>query len=181
MEQDTQTNGKKTVSHVMRALHRDLGFFLVGLTLVYSLSGIVLVYRDTHFLKHERMVEKILSPGMSEAELGQAMRIRDFRIEKTEGDLLYFETGQYNLVTGMVRYTEYELPGFLKPLTVLHKVASQDIRHVFSVLTGVVLLFLCISSFWMFSPGTRLFNRGIILAAAGLIVVTLLLLLWPGT
>ncbi len=37
----------------MRVIHRYLGFFLVGIMAVYSLSGIVLIFRDTDFLKQE--------------------------------------------------------------------------------------------------------------------------------
>ena len=35
----------------MRIIHRYLGFFLAGIMAVYALSGIVLILRDTDFLK----------------------------------------------------------------------------------------------------------------------------------
>jgi hypothetical protein len=35
----------------MRELHRYLGFFLVGIMSVYAISGVVLIFRDTDFLK----------------------------------------------------------------------------------------------------------------------------------
>ncbi|MDD4032981.1 MAG: hypothetical protein PHS48_07035 [Bacteroidales bacterium] len=35
---------KKSFSYCMRALHRDIGFLLIGLIMVFSLSGIVLGY-----------------------------------------------------------------------------------------------------------------------------------------
>ena len=41
----------------MRVLHRYLGFFLAGIMAVYALSGIVLIFRDTDFLKSEQTVE----------------------------------------------------------------------------------------------------------------------------
>lgn len=40
-----------SIHYWIRSLHRDIGFFLVGLTLVYVLSGILLIYRDTGFLQ----------------------------------------------------------------------------------------------------------------------------------
>lgn len=40
-----------TIHYWIRSLHRDIGFFLVGLTLVYVFSGILLIYRDTGFLQ----------------------------------------------------------------------------------------------------------------------------------
>jgi hypothetical protein len=40
-----------SIHYWIRSLHRDIGFFLVGLTLVYVLSGLLLIYRDTGFLQ----------------------------------------------------------------------------------------------------------------------------------
>jgi hypothetical protein len=44
----------------MRDLHNNIGFFIVGLVVIYSLSGIVQTYRDTSFLKHDVKNEKII-------------------------------------------------------------------------------------------------------------------------
>ena len=38
----------------MRLGHRYVGFFMVGIMLVYSLSGMLLVFRDTDFLKSSK-------------------------------------------------------------------------------------------------------------------------------
>ena len=46
----------KSINHCIRSLHRDIGFFIIGLTIIYSMSGIVLTYRDTNFLKHETLI-----------------------------------------------------------------------------------------------------------------------------
>ena len=42
----------------MRYLHNKIGFFITGLVIIYSLSGLVQTYRDTDFLKHEVTNEK---------------------------------------------------------------------------------------------------------------------------
>ncbi len=44
----------------MRITHRYLGYFLAGIMAVYALSGILLVYRDTDFLKNEKSMIKYL-------------------------------------------------------------------------------------------------------------------------
>jgi hypothetical protein len=36
---------KKSFQHYVRSLHRDLGFITIGLVVVYSLSGIILIHR----------------------------------------------------------------------------------------------------------------------------------------
>ena len=43
----------------MRLGHRYVGFFMVGIMLVYSLSGMLLVFRDTDFLKSSKTVKQV--------------------------------------------------------------------------------------------------------------------------
>ena len=59
-----ETTEQRTLAHKIRGWHRDLGFFLIGITLVYALSGIVLVYRDHDFLNRTVQVEKQLPPKL---------------------------------------------------------------------------------------------------------------------
>ena len=72
-----ETKEKKSSNRYMRSLHRDFGFFAIGLTLIFSISGIVLIYRDTDFLKFEKQIEKQLSPNIKESELGMILHIRN--------------------------------------------------------------------------------------------------------
>jgi len=166
---------KRTLNHYMRALHRDIGFFVVGLIIIYSLSGIALIYRDTDFLKHETQVEKKLSPNLQISELGPMLRLKDFKVLKTEGDILYFPNGSYNAVTGIAEYTQKELPVWLGKFANLHKTASQNPAHWFTTIFGVLLFFLAISSFWMFNTANRQFRRGLIIAGTGIAFAVILL------
>jgi hypothetical protein len=165
----------KSLSYYMRALHRDLGFFIIGLAIMYSISGIVLIYRDTDFLKRERQIEKQLPPDIKESDLGMTLRIRNFEIIKTEGDVIFFQNGTYNKLTGIAKYSEKGLPAFLEEFNKLHKTASGNVTHWISVIFGIVLLLLAISSFWMFKPDTKMFRRGIIIAGAGIIITLVFL------
>ena len=105
----------------MRLIHRYLGFFLIGIMIVYSLSGVVLIFRDTDFLKNKTEVEKALPTNLDANDLGRALKMNKFRAGKTEGDLLLFKDGQYNKATGFVKYTKKELPFVLTRMTHLHK------------------------------------------------------------
>jgi len=40
------------MNNKMRTYHRYLGFFLSGIMAVYAISGIILIFRDTEFLKY---------------------------------------------------------------------------------------------------------------------------------
>lgn len=172
-----QTEKKKSFSYYMRALHRDIGFFVVGLVLVYSLSGIVLLYRDTGFLMRDVSVERELKPGLDGEELGKALRLKGFKAEKTEGDVVHFREGTYNKATGMAAYTMRELPPVLQKFVGLHKTMSAKITHWYSMLFGILLAFLAVSSFWMYQKGTSPFRRGLCIAAAGIVITAIVLLL----
>jgi hypothetical protein len=163
--------------YCMRSLHRDVGYFIIGLTIIYSISGVVLIYRNTDFLKSEKQIEKQISPNLKESELGGILHVRNLEIVKIEGDIISFRNGTYNMATGVVNYSEKTLPAFLERFNNLHKKASGSISYLFSTIFGVLLLFLAISSFWMFKPTTKMFRRGIIFTGSGLLLAIILLFL----
>lgn len=159
----------------MRSLHRDIGFFVIGLTIIFSVSGIVLVFRDTDFLKFNQNIERKLEPNIEASELGRVLHMRDFKVQKTEGDIVYFENGTYNKATGVAAYTSKELPAFLNKFSNFHKSSSHDFMHQIVVLYGLLLLFLALSSFWMFKTRSKFFKRGIYFAGAGFLIAIMVL------
>jgi hypothetical protein len=160
----------------MRNLHNNLGFIIVGLVVIYSLSGIVQTYRDTSFLKHEVLNEKTIDTHLDIEKLGKAVKQKDLKIDKAEGDMVYFKDGSYNTVTGEVKYTTKELYGWVKPFTELHKSNSKGVVHYFTIAFAVALFFMSISAFWMFKPGTKAFSSGVILTVVGIIASIILVL-----
>src|SRR4051812_44077759 len=109
------------LNNKMRIYHRYLGYFLAGIMAMYAISGIVLIFRDTEFLKSEKQVEKKLAPHINGEELGRALRIRDFKVEGTDGDIIKFKAGTYNQETGIAIYETKELPFLINKLTQIHK------------------------------------------------------------
>ena len=85
----------------MRVWHRYLGFFLAGIMAVYAISGIVMIFRDTNFLKRETLVQKNLSPHLSPDSLAKALRLRDLKITAQQDDRVLFKQGSYNVNTGI--------------------------------------------------------------------------------
>lgn len=168
---------RKSLSYTMRSLHRDIGFFVIGLTIIYTLSGILLIYRDSDFLKHEVNTEREIKPNLSESDLGMVLHARDFKVLKSEGDILYFQNGKYNKSTGLVQYKEKVLPSVFSSSIKLHKISSKSATRWISIIYGLLLLFLAISSFWMFKSKTKLFRRGIYVTVAGLVTAILLLVI----
>ncbi len=170
-------NENNPIARVMRALHRDIGFFLVGLTIIYSLSGIVLIYRGTDFMKQEKKMERQLAPNLSDADLGRELRLREVKTDKTEGDILYFQGGSYNKSTGEAVVTVKELAFPFNKFTLLHKAGNNGAVHWFTTIFGLLLFFMAISSFWMFKPRSKSFRRGLILAGIGIVFSIILLMI----
>ena len=169
-------SSKAAVHNTMRIYHRYLGFFLAGIMAVYALSGIVLIFRDTNFLKQTKQVQQQLQPGLTPEALGKAIRSRDLKIESINGDVQTFKTGTYNNATGAVSYTTTQLPKMVEKLTHLHKASTKDPLFYLNIFFGVSLLFFVISSFWMFVPKTSIFKKGLYFTLAGVVLV--LVMLW---
>lgn len=159
----------------MRVVHRYLGFFLVGIMAVYAVSGIVLIFRDTDFLKQKEQLEKQVKPNASKEELGKLLKIKRLKVEKEEGNIYYFKDGTYNKETGLATYTDKHLPYVLDKMTHLHKAKSSEPLFFLNIFFGLSLLFFVISSFWMFLPNSSIFRKGLYFTLAG-VVLTLLLL-----
>src|SRR5438874_1346039 len=113
--------GNTNVNSKMRIYHRYLGFFLAGIMAIYAISGFIMIFRDTGFLKFEKQIERQLRPQLKPEELGRELRIRDFKITNEEGDVIRFEQGTYNKSTGTAKYTSKEWPYFIEKLSRLHK------------------------------------------------------------
>jgi len=168
---------QKNMRWYMRYLHNTIGYFFTSLVIIYSLSGLVQTYRDTDLLKHEVANQKQLATGLTEAQLGPQLKLRDFKIIKTLGDTLYFTNGTYNSATGVANYTTKEWYSWITPFTELHKSPSSNITHYFTTIFGLCLFFLSISAFWMFKPGTKPFCRGVLLTAGGVVASVILLII----
>ena len=166
---------RRTTHNTMRIYHRYLGFFLAGIMAVYAVSGIVMIFRNTDFLKIEKHAEQKLAPGLDEEAVGRALRIRDLKFQTEVGEIALFKQGSYNKSTGIASYTIKSLPYLLDKLSKFHKSNTTQPLFYLNVFFGVALLFFVLSSFWMFLPGTTVFRKGLYFSIAGLVLTLLLL------
>ncbi len=158
----------------MRVYHRYLGFFLAGIMAVYALSGIVLIFRNTEFLKFEKTIEKQLEIS-DPAELGEALKIRDFKITGQDKDNLYFEQGSFNKTTGIATYKVKEYPTIMAKMTKLHKAKSDQPLFYLNIFFGLSLLFFVLSAFFMFIPSSSTFKKGLYFTLGGIVLTFILL------
>lgn len=161
----------------MRVLHRDIGYLTIGLTLVYALSGMLLIYRNTDFLKTEKVEEKQLVANLSTDDLGLQLRIRNLKIERAEGEIFYFKEGFYDAATGksVVVRKVYIFP--FDKLINLHKITGAHNVSVLSLVYGFMLCFLAVSSLFMFKLGSRKSLRGMGLIAVSIVLTIVIVAL----
>lgn len=162
------------LNQTMRTYHRYLGFFLAGIMAVYSISGIIMVFRNTDFLKNVVKVEKTLEPNLKSYELGSILKMK-VNIEKEENGIIYFKGGQYNSQTGEVKAVKKELPFILGKMEHLHKATTNDPLFYLNLFFGLALFFFVVSSFWMFLPGTKIFKKGLYFTLGGIILTIIML------
>lgn len=168
-------SNKQTTGMYMRIIHRYLGFFLAGIMAVYALSGIVMVFRNTDFLKQEKQHEKTIEANVTATDLSKVMGMKNLKVTKEEGSVIYFNNGSYDKSTGVAQYTTKELPFILGKMTHFHKATTKDPLYWLNIFFGFALLFFVVSAFWMFRPATSVFRKGLYFTLGG-IVLTLILL-----
>ena len=165
----------KDKKNYFRIIHRYLGFYLAGIMAVYSISGIALIFRKTDVFKKEVKITKTISPNLSVKDLESTLKIKNLYVNSIEGNLVYFDKGRYNKLTGDVIYSKKELPYFLKKMQTLHKATTKSPVYWLNIFFGSSLLFFVISSFWMFLPSTSVFKKGIYFSLAGILMTIIIL------
>ena len=101
------------VSKNMRIYHRYLGFFLAGIMAIYSVSGIIMIFRETDFLKKENHKVLTVATGLKTDEVGPAIKLKNLKIISDTLDVITFPQGTYNKITGVADFKVKELPYLL--------------------------------------------------------------------
>lgn len=159
----------------MRLFHRYLGFFMAGIMAVYALSGILLIFRDTDYLKKEKQITENIEANLSSVKVGKAIKTRDLEFTAQRNDTSFFKQGWYIAATGDVHYIKKELPFVLDKFVQLHKAKSAQTLAPINIVFGLSLLFFVISSFWMYPLKSKIFKKGMIFTLAGLALALILL------
>ncbi len=159
----------------MRIYHRYLGFFLAGIMAIYSISGIIMIFRETPFLKKDVHKVMTVAPNLKNEEIGPAIKIKNLKTTEEVGDIVKFKEGTYNRATGEADFTVKELPFLINKITKMHKATHKDPLYYLNIFFGLSLFFFVMSSFWMFTPGTTIFKKGMYFTIAGMVLVVIML------
>jgi len=165
---------KTPFSFRIRVIHRYLGYFLAGIMAMYALSGIIMIFRETNFLKEQAIIERQLEPNLTGGELSPKLRMAVVN-EKKEGDLLIFKDGTYDQKTGLATVTKLQLPFVLEKMERLHKASTDSPLYFLNIFFGASLLFFVLSAFWMYTPKMPVFKKGMYFSTAGILLTLLLI------
>ena len=178
---------------VLRALHRDLGYFIVGLTFIYAISGLAVNHIgewDPSFAAVEKeaslptplegddaaIAARATAALGVEGEPEELFRASDEQLE------VYFEnlTVHVDTTSGVV-YAEGQEPRFfLRLANWLHLNRGKAAWTYIADAYAVLLLFLATSGLFMLAGRKGLFGRGGILLILGILVPTLYVVLSGG-
>lgn len=173
-----EVKSKSSIQKIIRQLHRDIGFLTIGITIVFSVSGIVLIYRDTDVFRMEKSYTESLKQNLNASELESALDFRRLKVIEETDTKITFSNGSYNKQTGKAQYVLMEYPEIIGKINFMHKAISHEVMHWFATVYGILLLFLALSSFWMYKPHTRPFKRGLVLSSIGIVAAILLFMFW---
>jgi hypothetical protein len=159
---------KSSVVKIMRALHRDVGFLMVGIMVIYGISGLQLNLKGSDLFTYSAKTESKISPNLSVDAVASQLRMRDTSGVTTDGDIMSFSNGStYNSSTGELVSIRNEVIWPIDRFNGLHKSGGTGITKAITTTSAVLLCFLAISSFWMYKSKNKNFKRGIILAIIG--------------
>lgn len=153
--------------NIIRKYHRWLGFFLAGIMSTYAVSGVLLIFRPTDFLKYPQTEIRQLAPELNASALSQELRLRGFAVKEESENTNIFNTGEYNKSTGETVINKIDYPTPLAKLVKLHKATNNSPLFILNISFGIALLFFVISAFLMFMPKVPAFKNGIKISLLG--------------
>lgn len=80
----------KKLSVLLREWHRDLGYLVIGITIIYSLSGIILSVRDLHLFEKEYVLTAKIEKSLQEERLKDKIILAFDKNEEKKSFLLMY-------------------------------------------------------------------------------------------
>jgi len=161
----------------LRRIHRDAGYFVVGITLVYALSGIFLHHKlGVKTIKESVQVSSRLSVDQLKSEWMSTVSGKEITYleERSDEIIFYFPGGMgaYRKNTGAINFETYKDRPFVIFLSQLHENRIKGWGIIADIYAGV-LIFLALSGLFMVPGKNGFVRRGVWWFMAGVILVVL--------
>jgi uncharacterized protein len=164
----------------LRAIHRDAGYFGVGLTLVYALSGLAVNHIadwDPSFRQIER-THQLPAPLPSEADAAGKRVLSQLKIDEPPSEIYVAGEDAVDIVlehrtlhvtpsTGKVLEEGQSPRWFLRAANWLHLNRGKKAWTYVADTYAVVLLYLAVSGLFMIPGRKGLVGRGAVIALLG--------------
>jgi len=189
----TERRRKLNLRPRLRALHRDVGYFAVGLTLVYAISGLAVNHLkdwDPNFSQLNRTHQLGLPlPADDEAAAKSALRALGvheeprevYRASETQLDLVFDKrTFHVDTTSGVVHEEGQAARPLLRVANWLHLNRGKKAWTYVADFYAIFLIFLALSGLFMIPGRKGLLGRGAIVALLGAAVPVVYVLLSGG-
>lgn len=169
----------------MRILHRDIGFVMVGLSLVYGVSGILLNHMNDNDPSYKvKDISLTLPPGLTPGEFKQIWQSEPDRpklnnIGEASGKyrlMLQGAIGEYDPQTGLVQYQTSKRKPIAYWVNRLHYNRVKGWSSMADIFAGS-LIFLAISGLFMVRGKHGIAKRGKWYLGIGLLIPILYIIL----
>lgn len=187
------------INNLLRSLHRDLGYFFIGVTLIYSISGFILSVRGLGWFKEEYTFKTMINKNIaienfqkvliSEAKKGKLdyiyttetkkiveININRLSFRKKEENILYFKYAKnlniaYNTLSGATDIYYKAYPPYIEIFIRSHLSTNDNVWFYLSMTFSIVLAFLAISAIFMVKGKYGFKRRGIYLTTFGILTI----------
>lgn len=173
---------KKIVRKWLRIIHRDLGYFFVGVILIYAFSGILLNHKITAYstISHTHQLPANLNKEKFSKQWNQqqtGVKLKNI-IPQNNQFQLFLEggIGEYNIKTGKLSYETYKRNLLIDFIHRLHYNTIVGWKY-FADFFAVSLIFFAISGMFLSKGKKGLMGRGKWLVFAGIAITCLIVLL----
>lgn len=176
---------KKNIRKWLRTLHRDIGYFVVGITLVYAVSGIILNHKKNNIdpayrsIVIEKYIEKALT--ISEFQNNFENQFSNTELKNVVPNNEVYQVfvkggvGEYEPRTGRVFIEIYQKKPFVHFINKLHY-NQKNYWTVTSDIFAGFLIFLALSGIFMVRGKRGLSGSGKWYLLAGIVLV--LIYIW---
>ena len=155
---------------LLRKLHRDVGYLAVGLTIIFSISGIAV--NHIHQWNPNYFIEIVLNN----------LFVEEYDSYLKSGDELHIFSGQdkvkVNLESGQIVFEKIADRPFLREFNFLHLNESKKIWTYVSDIFAVALIFLATSGMFLLKGKQGITKRGAWLVSIGLIIPLIFLIIY---
>ena len=168
----------------LRSLHRDLGYFVVGMIIVYTISGILLNHRsNNNFAVKTTTIEKSLSPYLTSNEFSKIWneKMPEYPLNtvfcKNEEYTFFVNGGKgiYEIKTGEVTFELYNNRPIIEFFNKLHYNQKKG-WTIFADFFALSLILLTISGLIIVKGKKGFLRRGVYFTMLG--IVAILIYVW---